>query len=104
MLYLPLTAFRLKILIELLDGEIGGIVKGIGHNWKQVALWTNQFQLHEIDDIFHSRVNEDEKSKALDMLTRYQEMCGTREFGVCSQSPEALRCSKESGDWIFCGQ
>ena len=79
MLYLPLTAFRLKILIELLDGEIGGIAKRIGHNWKQVALRTNQFQSHEIEDIFYSRVNQDETSKALDMLIRYQKMCGTRE-------------------------
>ena len=27
-----------------------------------------------------------------------------RKFGACSQSLEALRCSKESRVWIFCGQ
>ena len=61
----------------MLDWEIGGIAKGIGHNWKQVALLINLS--HEIDDISYSFENRDETSKALDMLIRYQKMGGTRE-------------------------
>ena len=76
---LSLTAFRLKILIELLDEEIGGIAKRIGRNWKGVALRTKKFQPHEIDNIFYSRVNQDESSKAEEMLLHYKEMDGTRE-------------------------
>ena len=67
------------MLIELLDEEIGGIANRIGDNWKQVALRTKQFQSHQINNIFYSRVNQDETSKALDMLIHYQMMGGTRE-------------------------
>ena len=76
---LSLTAFRLKILIELLDEEIGGIAKRIGRKWQGVALRTKKFQRHEIEDMFYSRVSQDESSKAEEMLSRYKEMGGTRE-------------------------
>ena len=59
--------------------EIVEIAMRIGHKWKDVALLTKQFEIHEINDIDYSRVNDDETSKARKMLTKYNERLGTRQ-------------------------
>ena len=63
---------------RLQPGEIAEIARRIPHKWRELAYQTNQFQTHEIENIRCSLAIEDEKSRALTMLTEYNARGGTR--------------------------
>ena len=58
--------------------EFAEVSQRIPHVWRILAHRTKRFKAHEIEDIRCSRPGEDETSKALTMLIRYDEKGGTR--------------------------
>ena len=87
--------------------EIVVIARRIPRVWREVASLARLFETYEIDDIMHSRVDLDESTKALTMLTRYMEWGGTRQklagalekLGLTSLSEDVL-----SGSFINTGE
>ena len=58
--------------------ELAKISRRIPRIWRELAYETKRFKAYEIQNIHCSRHGEDETSKALTMLTRYDEKGGTR--------------------------
>lgn len=59
--------------------EIERIAVEIPKTWKSVAYRTREFEKHEIENLSCSRVNQDEKDKAREMLSMYHDRGGTRQ-------------------------
>ena len=58
--------------------EFEKVSQRIPRIWRRLAHQTKRFETYEIDDILYSRPGEDETSKALTMLTRYDGRGETR--------------------------
>ena len=83
--------------------EIERIAVEISRRWKTVAHLTNKFDKPEIYNLSCSRVNEDKKDKAREMLSMYCDRRGTRQklAKVLEEIDLVLLSQKvRSGDFI----